>query len=105
MTFRFSSSTRVQFSVTSPAGPSNVLAVRRARRRLVWWSRCLVGMQPTFMQVPPIHSFSNRTTDFPSWAALRAATYPPGPPPITAMSFVRVMILSSVVVFSFPRKR
>ena len=44
-------------------------------------------MQPTLRHVPPnvpldsIHAVFN-----PSWAALIAPTYPPGPPPITKKS-------------------
>src|SRR5436305_10339009 len=49
-------------------------------------SRALEGMHPTFRQVPPRCSFSISATEAPSWAARIAATYPPGPPPITTMS-------------------
>ena len=42
----------------------------------------LDGMQPTLRQVPPrVPRFSMHTVFIPSWAALMAATYPPGPPP------------------------
>jgi len=51
------------------------------------------GMQPTFRQVPPIFclplessSYSMQATFIPSWADFIAATYPPGPPPITTTS-------------------
>src|SRR5579883_122198 len=47
----------------------------------------LVGMQPTFRHTPPRYSFSIHTTLAPSWAARMAATYPPGPAPMTATSF------------------
>lgn len=44
-------------------------------------------MQPTFRQVPPkAPRPSTQATFIPSWAALIAATYPPGPPPITTKS-------------------
>src|SRR3990167_290893 len=46
----------------------------------------LVGIQPRLRQAPPTLSFSIRATLAPSWAARIAATYPPGPPPITATS-------------------
>src|SRR5436309_12348576 len=54
-------------------------------------------MQPRLRQVPPRRSFSMRVTCAPSWAARIAATYPPGPPPITATS------VSMATVKSFPR--
>ena len=47
-------------------------------------NKALVGIQPTFKQVPPNLFFSITVTSAPSIAALKAATYPPGPPPITA---------------------
>ena len=51
-------------------------------------SRHLVGMQPTFRQVPPRYCFSITVTSAPSCAARMAATYPPGPPPITMIFFI-----------------
>ena len=48
-------------------------------------SNALVGIQPTFKQVPPTFFFSITVTSPPSIAAFIAATYPPGPPPITAI--------------------
>src|SRR5512136_283068 len=45
--------------------------------------RTLEGMQPQFKHVPPTRSLSMRVTSAPSWAALIAATYPPGPAPMT----------------------
>ncbi len=54
-----------------------------------WWnasteaSRAFVGMQPRFRQVPPTSVSSMTVTCAPSCAALSAATYPPGPAPIT----------------------
>src|SRR3990167_8525926 len=54
-------------------------------------SNALDGMQPTFRQVPPrailpslSWYFSIQAVFRPSCAALMAATYPPGPPPLTA---------------------
>ena len=47
-------------------------------------SKALVGIQPTFRHVPPNLFFSITVTSAPSIAAFKAATYPPGPPPITA---------------------
>ena len=45
------------------------------------------GIHPTFRQVPPrVPLFSIHTVFNPFYAALIAATYPPGPPPITATS-------------------
>src|SRR2546430_3255055 len=46
----------------------------------------LVGMQPRTTHVPPRRCFSTMAVRAPSWAARMAATYPPGPPPITATS-------------------
>lgn len=44
------------------------------------------GMQPTLRQVPPRYSRSTQATLMPSWAARMAATYPPGPAPMTIRS-------------------
>jgi hypothetical protein len=47
----------------------------------------LLGMQPTFKHVPPsVRLFSTQATFIPSWAARIAATYPPGPAPMTTRS-------------------
>ena len=55
-------------------------------------SSALLGMQPMFRHVPPKYVFfSTIATDAPSCAALRAAMYPPGPDPITAISNVWLM--------------
>jgi hypothetical protein len=46
-------------------------------------------MQPTFKQVPPnVGYFSMMVVLNPNCAARMAATYPPGPEPITATSVV-----------------
>ena len=51
------------------------------------FNNALEGMHPMFKQVPPSDgSFSIQATFIPSWAALIAATYPPGPAPITIKS-------------------
>src|SRR5207249_3321413 len=49
-------------------------------------SSALVGMQPTWRQVPPSLSDSTRATLRPSWEARIAAGYPPMPPPRIATS-------------------
>src|SRR6476646_5448975 len=50
-------------------------------------SSALLGMQPMLRHVPPnAGRLSMHATRDPSWAARRAATYPPGPPPITIKS-------------------
>lgn len=57
----------------------------------------LEGMQPTFRQVPPrVPRPSTQVVFRPSWAALMAATYPPGPPPMTTRSCgaVRMEVVS-----------
>ena len=48
--------------------------------------RVFVGMHPLLRQVPPVRSFSMIKVFAPSWAALIAAVYPPGPEPIIAIS-------------------
>jgi len=45
------------------------------------------GMHPQWRQVPPAFSFSIRVTSAPNAAALRAATYPPGPAPSITICF------------------
>src|SRR5579862_8268780 len=50
-------------------------------------SRAFDGMHPTFTHVPPsVWSRSTQTVSRPSCAARRAATYPPGPPPMMTTS-------------------
>ena len=49
-------------------------------------SRALVGMQPRCRHVPPILSSSTSATFSPSWAARKAAVYPPVPAPSTTRS-------------------
>eukprot|EP00126_Sphaerothecum_destruens_P011011 Sdes_comp20840_c0_seq1m17521 len=56
-------------------------------KKWLLFSRDFDGMHPTFRHVPPrVPLFSTHTVFRPSCAALMAATYPPGPPPITAKS-------------------
>ena len=43
----------------------------------------LLGTQSVSTAEPPIPSVSTTVTSAPSWAATRAASYPPGPPPTT----------------------
>src|SRR5919198_3544831 len=45
------------------------------------------GMQASFRQRPPTSPFSTTAVFIPSWAARIAATYPPGPEPITMQSY------------------
>ena len=59
-----------------------------------WWkcselsSNALDGMHPTFKQVPPRELyFSTNAVFLPNCAARMAATYPPGPLPITMTSY------------------
>src|SRR5207302_7801710 len=50
-------------------------------------SNALLGIQPTFRQVPPSSlSFSMIAVLSPSWPARMAATYPPGPEPMITTS-------------------
>ena len=45
-------------------------------------------MHPTFVHVPPkVEYFSIIATFFPNWEALIPAIYPPGPDPITIISY------------------
>jgi hypothetical protein len=50
-------------------------------------STAFAGMQAEFRQRPPTRSFSTTAVFIPSWAARIAATYPPGPEPITTQSY------------------
>ena len=51
------------------------------------FNKALDGIQPIFKHVPPsVFSFSTQATFIPSCAPLIAATYPPGPAPITIKS-------------------
>src|SRR5580698_6668261 len=59
-----------------------------------WWRNTLVGMQPTWRHVPPKNeSFSTTATFRPHCAARIAATYPPGPLPITTRSYLANPVL------------
>ena len=49
-------------------------------------NKAFVGMHPQFKQIPPRCLSSTSATDIPNCEALIAATYPPGPPPITIIS-------------------
>ena len=53
---------------------------------LMVFKSALEGIHPTFKQTPPIHSRSMIATFWPTCAARIAATYPPGPEPITTVS-------------------
>ena len=70
-----------------------------SRPTCIWWNlyeeskRDFDGMHPTFKHVPPsftllssVESNSIHAVFCPSCALLIAATYPPGPPPITITS-------------------
>src|SRR5699024_12507604 len=50
-------------------------------------SRALVGIQPQFRHTPPSSDFSTMAVFIPFCAAFIAATYPPGPLPITTTSY------------------
>ena len=55
-------------------------------RTSAFLSNALLGMQPQLRQTPPTSSFSTNAVFRPSWPARIAATYPPGPPPMTTRS-------------------
>ena len=50
-------------------------------------SNDFVGIHPQFKHIPPNVFFSIIATYLPNCAALIAATYPPGPDPITITSY------------------
>ena len=57
------------------------------------------GMHPRLRQVPPsVASRAIMATRLPSSAARKAVEYPPGPPPIIAMSKASLMFASFVLV-------
>ena len=54
-------------------------------------SNALEGMHPTLRHVPPSDPrISTHAVFRPSCPALMAATYPPGPPPITTRSYCSI---------------
>ena len=63
-------------------GPSCIMRWRKCAAVIMAFD----GMQPTFKHTPPMNSRSTITVFFPSCAARIAATYPPGPAPITQTS-------------------
>ena len=75
---------------TSTFRPSTSMPMWAALRTL--WTRpeaaisALDGMQPQLRQTPPQYSFSTQRVLIPSWPSRMAATYPPGPAPITIAS-------------------
>ncbi len=86
----FAKSTRT-FSTEIPHSSDFRIIVRISALR----RRALVGTQPQFRQMPPSRSRSTMAADMPSWAALIAAVYPPGPAPRTTMSYCRsAMVIS-----------
>src|SRR5580704_94101 len=68
--------------------------------------RVLDGTQSVSTQAPPRPSRSTTVTSAPSWAATRAASYPPGPPPMIAILARGWLTLSnSVASGPEPRQR
>ena len=61
------------------------------------WIIAFEGMQPTLRHTPPSFSFSTQMTFRPFCAARIAATYPPGPAPMTTTSadFMRDLLASA----------
>ncbi len=66
--------------------------VRRFCQTSAFLSKALVGIQPQFRHIPPSSAFSTNATFIPSWAARIAATYPPGPDPMTIKSKLSMVI-------------
>src|SRR5579859_4547876 len=62
-------------------------------------SSALEGMQPTFRHVPPMYCFSTIATRPPNCAARMAATYPPGPAPITVTSNRFVSVATETLLY------
>src|SRR6478752_5064552 len=59
------------------------------------FNKAFVGMQPQFKQMPPRLSFSMIAVLNPNCEALIAATYPPGPLPITTTSYAIIFKLKN----------
>ena len=55
---------------------------------LAEYNSVFVGIHPSFRHTPPMAFFSNKTVFKPPAAALSAAVYPAGPPPIMAISYL-----------------
>jgi hypothetical protein len=55
-------------------------------------SRALLGTQSVSTADPPIPPESTSVTSAPIWAATRAASYPPGPPPTIATEVMAPII-------------
>ena len=55
-------------------------------------SRALLGTQSVSTADPPIPSESTSVTSAPIWAATRAASYPPGPPPTITTAVMGTII-------------
>src|SRR5207244_7004054 len=66
--------------------PWRVKPCRRCANFCELSSNALDGIQPTLRHVPPRNSRSTQATFIPSCAARMAATYPPGPAPMTMRS-------------------
>src|SRR5690554_6062987 len=58
------------------------------------FNKALVGIHPQLRQIPPSDSRSTTPTFIPSWAALIAATYPPGPLPMTIRSYFIILLFN-----------
>ena len=93
---------RAKSGFTSPSTSNPYSSPARARARAsALASNALVGMQPRLRQVPPMRSFSTRVTAAPRRAAFSAATYPPGPPPMTTILIVpSCFVIPSAIVRS-----
>ena len=63
-----------------------VAASRYSRNRREERRKVLAGMHPTFRQVPPNSPLSTTATVLPRLPAWAAASYPPGPAPMTIRS-------------------
>ena len=69
-------------SYVSTAASASLTALSRSAVTII----ALVGIHPTFRQVPPKYFSSTMQVLFPIWAALMAVSYPPGPAPMTVTS-------------------
>src|SRR4028119_415304 len=76
-----------------PNSPASSTSERMSATRRT----ALAGMQATFRQRPPTCCFSMTAVFMPTWAARIAATYPPGPDPMTMQSYALSAMASQAI--------
>ncbi len=90
-------------TVGSPARIPRPAAARMSSTRFPAAMKALDGIHPQFRQTPPSDSLSTSAVFFPSCASRMAATYPPGPAPITTASKFLVAIAFSWLAWIYTR--